>query len=319
MTTQEQESLEPKERIDALTAIRGARLQRINTWGVILGLAFTASGLVYTAQTLRSTQEGQITDRYTKAIEQVGSKDVDIRIGGIFALERIARDSPRDALTIAQVLSSHLRKNMRVDLVKVPGDALPRPAGDIRAALNVLAQLRSTPDYQSSMDLQYIDAHGLDLVGAPLYGADLTAANLSAANLYGELLESEALEGANLTRAELSHAELSHALLTSTNLSHATLHKATLVGANLCRSFSDSPYDYAADVYMASISGTCADLSHADLTDADLTDAIWREPGVASDIPLLDLRGADLRGAIGLPSMGELEKVALIDKSTKFH
>jgi hypothetical protein len=42
------------------------------------------------------SREGQATDRYTKAIEQLGSDKIDVRIGGIYALERVARDSPRD-------------------------------------------------------------------------------------------------------------------------------------------------------------------------------------------------------------------------------
>jgi hypothetical protein len=33
-----------------------------------------------------------VTDRYTKAIEQLGSDRLDVRIGGIYALERVARD-----------------------------------------------------------------------------------------------------------------------------------------------------------------------------------------------------------------------------------
>jgi len=37
------------------------------------------------------TEQGQITDRYTKAVEQLGSDKLDVRIGGIYALERIAR------------------------------------------------------------------------------------------------------------------------------------------------------------------------------------------------------------------------------------
>jgi hypothetical protein len=44
-------------------------------------------------RTLELTEQGQVTDRYTKAIEQLGSDKLDVRIGGIYALERIARDS----------------------------------------------------------------------------------------------------------------------------------------------------------------------------------------------------------------------------------
>src|SRR5205823_3729030 len=40
------------------------------------------------------TRQGQIADRFTKAIEQLGSQNnLDVRLGGIYALEQIARDS----------------------------------------------------------------------------------------------------------------------------------------------------------------------------------------------------------------------------------
>ena len=52
-----------------------------------------------------------MTDRYTKAIEQLGSDKLDVRIGGIFALERIARDSARDHPTVMEVLAAFIREH----------------------------------------------------------------------------------------------------------------------------------------------------------------------------------------------------------------
>jgi hypothetical protein len=49
------------------------------------------------------TEQGQVTDRYTKAIEQLESEKLDVRIGGIYALERVARDSARDHPTVMEV------------------------------------------------------------------------------------------------------------------------------------------------------------------------------------------------------------------------
>jgi hypothetical protein len=40
------------------------------------------------------------SDRYTKAIEQLGSDKLDLHLGGIHALERIAVDSKRDRSTV---------------------------------------------------------------------------------------------------------------------------------------------------------------------------------------------------------------------------
>lgn len=55
---------------------------------------------------MRLAQEGQLTDRYAKAIEQLGDDRLYIRLGGIFALERLGVDSPRDHPTVVEVLSA---------------------------------------------------------------------------------------------------------------------------------------------------------------------------------------------------------------------
>ena len=77
---------------------------------VIGGVAFLA-GLYFTAETLRVAQDGQITERFTKAIAQLASKDLEVRLGGIYALERIARDSERDHGPIMEVLTAYVREH----------------------------------------------------------------------------------------------------------------------------------------------------------------------------------------------------------------
>ena len=56
------------------------------------------------------TEQGQVTDRYTKAVEQLGSDKLAVRIGGIYALERVARDSERDYPTVIEVLTAFVRE-----------------------------------------------------------------------------------------------------------------------------------------------------------------------------------------------------------------
>ena len=66
----------------------------------ILGGTALLSGLYFTWRTLQVVnREGQITDRFIRAIDQLGATDdvgnrlFEIRLGGIYALERIARES----------------------------------------------------------------------------------------------------------------------------------------------------------------------------------------------------------------------------------
>ena len=47
-----------------------------------------------------------MADRCTKAIEQLGPGELEVRLGGIYAPERIACDSPRDHPTVLEVLAA---------------------------------------------------------------------------------------------------------------------------------------------------------------------------------------------------------------------
>src|SRR5215208_5949520 len=80
------------------------------------GLYFTWRNL---NQTRRLTEQGQITERFTRAIDQLGETDDDgnprleIRLGGIYALERIDKESPERAYhsTVMEVLTAYVREN----------------------------------------------------------------------------------------------------------------------------------------------------------------------------------------------------------------
>ena len=76
-------------------------------------LTFTAAGIAayWTSRQLHVTREGQITERFTRAIDQLGSDKLDVRLGGIYALERIARDSVIDRDPIIQVLATFVREH----------------------------------------------------------------------------------------------------------------------------------------------------------------------------------------------------------------
>jgi hypothetical protein len=63
--------------------------------------------------TINSVLEGQVTDRYTKAIEQLGSDKIDVRTGGIYALERIAHDSAKDHPVVMEMLTAFIREHSR--------------------------------------------------------------------------------------------------------------------------------------------------------------------------------------------------------------
>ena len=53
--------------------------------------------------------ERRITELYTKAVEQLGNDKAPVRLGGLYALERLAQDNPAQRETIVNVICAYLR------------------------------------------------------------------------------------------------------------------------------------------------------------------------------------------------------------------
>ena len=191
-----------------LLTARDAARSRLLTLGAGL---FAAGALVFTARNFTLSRDGQVADRYTKAVDQLGSEKLDIRIGGIYALERVARVSASDHPTVMEVLAAFIREHSREEW-PVPGPdissarAHPFPRPDVQSALTVIGRR------DVRRDRQQIDLTAAVLPGALLFGADLTRVRFVDADLRGAVIYSAKLTGANLTNADLTSADLSDAL-----------------------------------------------------------------------------------------------------------
>jgi Pentapeptide repeats (8 copies) len=235
-----------------------------------------------TQEQLRLIEQGQITERFTRAVDQLGARDengnplLEIRLGGIYALERIAKESPERAYhgTVMEVLTAYVRTNApwhpEQSSTRTPAlpeatkahngaeqSALqlpPTPPADIRAILNVLRRReegRVPEKHRVHLDLQRTYLHQADL-----FKLNLSESQLFEANLSGAFLLQADLSGANLQRADLSEANLSEA-----NLSEANLFRANLQRAYLSKAKLSGAQLYGANLKWANLSG--ADLSKA--------------------------------------------------------
>jgi hypothetical protein len=203
---------------------------------------FVAGALWFTARNYRLSREGQVTDRYTKAIEQLGSDKLDVRIGGVYALERVARDSAKDHPTVMEVLAAFIREHSHEQWpVPEKNDAaLPerRTRPDVQAALTVIGRRDATRD-QLPVDLKFTELYGAALSGAQLDGPRIHDVHIRGVRAFGERLfggvdlTGAHLSGANLTVAHLRDARLSGADLSGANLTGADLTGADLTGAKL--------------------------------------------------------------------------------------
>jgi hypothetical protein len=220
-----------------------------------LGAGLLAAGaLVVTARSRARSRAGQLAGRYALALGQLGREELDVRIGGIRALERVACDSPGHHPAVMGMLADFIRERSGPPRPPPgPGRQAPEPSPrpDVQAAITALGRRRTEPD------LRPVDLAGADLTGADLTGADLTGADLT---------------GAVLARAVLARADLLAARLVSADLSGADLGGARLTGASLAGADLTG-----ADLADADLAG--ADLARAEFAGAELTGALWPPGG----------------------------------------
>lgn len=244
--------------------------------------------------------------REIKSVQSISQTvpNLEVRLGAIYALERIAQNSDRDHVRIMEILCAYIRENapawgaQKNELgpwPDYPEDPTPKeletyrktlylresdrgtwvqdlksnyaPRADIQAAIEVIG--RRTPAQialeQKRPHRQSDEAYRLDL-----RGVNLQAADLSNLNLKRTLLTAAHLEGANLSDAHLEGANLWNAHLEGANLGWAHLEGANLMWAHL----------EGADL-------VCAHLERANLMWAHLEKAI---------LSYTHLEGADLKG-----------------------
>ncbi|MBD2300823.1 pentapeptide repeat-containing protein [Nostoc sp. FACHB-190] len=264
----------------------------------------------------RNTQiaeDKQITERFSKAVELLASDKIEVRLGGIYTLERIAKDSPSDHWTIMEVLTAFVRENAKliedsnVQSAKIFIDEyldnktqkkeLHKVHLDIQETIIVIA--RNNPDNNQRKNL---NLSNINLIQADLCGALLKEINLSRANFLGANLSNADLSGANCLGVNFSKADLSNANLSVANLfganfeearfSEANLTRADLVGANFTKAYLRGANLTEANLTMAKLAEACftevnftkahlalanisrSDLIYANLSEADLTKAV---------------------------------------------
>jgi hypothetical protein len=185
---------------------------------------------------------------FTKAIELLGATrdetnasgtftkpNLELRLGGIHVLNRLARDSTQDHRKIIEILCAYVRENSNSAAVlpqeaisgtKEMGDWLkkvPMPRDDIAAALVVLGKKRPYPftTVEDRLDLGHCNLQRVDIRAADFSYAWLGFSRLEASNLMETNFRHAILTGANLSEALCDGTRFYGALLFGANLSRA--------------------------------------------------------------------------------------------------
>jgi hypothetical protein len=216
-----------------------------------------------------TAEQGRITDRINKAVENLSAQrtvqrensdlvepNIEVRLGAIYALERIAQDSERDHIPIMETLCAYIRENapssgaVNTDYIK---QHVNKILFDRRLLLESSDPNLSVEHWRKLARQEDVYHH----VGPPQSPrADIQAAVTVIARRSRNRIEYERrqtqsddaddlgycldlrwtnLQGANLFRARLSRAKLSHSCLDGADLDSAELEQASLVQTSLCK------------------------------------------------------------------------------------
>jgi Pentapeptide repeats (8 copies) len=252
-------------RLSLENEIRGTLVQMLLGGVILLGAASTWQQLVISRDT-------QVTQQFTGAVGQLGQKPVEVRLGAIYTLERVARTAePGDRVTVYRLLAGFVRVHSQwpppLKEIKREQHSMSRPR-----PLEINSLRKRSPDVQAAMDV--ISAPGKELPRGQEYAPFLVDVDLR-----GVLLQPGAdLRGADLRGAALDYLDgrvnpgLTHPDLRGAYLRNASLRCAQLQGVDL----------------------RGADLRGADLRDADLK---ADETGDQKDAKID--RNTKLNGALG--------------------
>jgi hypothetical protein len=289
-----------------------------------LGTAFTGA---IAWRTYMLQRFGQFTERYSAAVGQLGAELLEMRIGGIYALESLMRESAVDSPAVVQVLAAFLRNRPAQPVVSAgllalpgPGEALVpvRAPQDVEATVVVLGR-RRIPHGERPLDLRWanlsgVEANDSNFARAWLHGADLSRSHfrsgqLRGAGLNGADLRSAVLDRSDLSRSRIDKANLSGASMIEVQLQHARVRSTDLTAAMLYRANLDNADLQGSCLRGARLDGASlkdACLDRTDLTGVNLT---------ACDLTGVSMRGAGLAGArLDRGSVTEAQLTEALDK-----
>ena len=207
-----------------------------------------------------TAQHDLLNRRYQQGAEMLGSVSLSVRLGGIYALQKLAEEHPKEYHVLILNLLCAFVRHPAVDDFEISEG---HPYEAIQVAMEAISSchehtrrlINIESDHQFSLDFHGADIQEVYLHHDSLYFANMVRANLSRASLHGVDLHSAFLQEVNFQHSDLSAANLSDA-----DLSGANLHSADLLNANLSyATFSDDGDDPAVGLTQEQLDQAWAD------------------------------------------------------------
>jgi len=227
-----------EKRLEIENAARSTLLQALG------GLFFFVTAY-FTWRSLKVSEGKEITGRLSKAIEMLSDEKTYTRLGGIYILERMVRDSSEDHWAVMKLLCSYIR--MRSSSNESKKGTETKVSEDIQSAFEVIINRNIANDTQSLknrlLDLREVDLSGIEINSVNLSYLRLEGSNLNNSSLHsvkfpkhGEgALHEVSLKNSDLRSADISEACIFEIDFSRSDLSEASFKNSTLQKINLSK------------------------------------------------------------------------------------
>ncbi len=254
--------LEAGEYVVAVGAARQSVLLAVGGVLAVITLLFTKQRDVVAVLRHQLDQDANWTARYSEAIRQLGDAGtLAVRLGGIYALQRIGEDSERDRSTVLEVLAAFVRD--KSPLLTDTSRAPKAPTTDVAAANQCIGRLTRLLDPEGGFILELDHVHlavvrweHATLSHAMLMGSQLYGARLHHATLRGTRCHGATFLGAEMQFADCRGADFTGADFRSAYLDNGDFSGAEMVGAKLANARMNGTILANANLRGADVSGT---------------------------------------------------------------
>ena len=230
---------------------------------------------------------------FNEATAKLGDGSASVRLGGIYALDKLA-GSNKDYLTrIAEILCAHLRETTQQKSYQAKYK--DKPSNEIQSLVKVLSKLNEELSVANSRKEknENIGFLRLDLSASYLVGTDLGNACLKYVNLMGTNLQMASLDGAQMRMALLSRTQMQGAILWRAQMQMATLNHAQMQMVPLFDVQMQGASLEGAQMQGAYLEG--AQMQEASLEGAQMQEArLWRAQMQGADLREVQMQGAFL-------------------------
>ena len=203
-----------------------------------------------TQRQAETAQQSLLNERYQRGAEMMAGAVLTARLGGLFALQRLAEEySEQYQVQVLRLFCAFVRDpdgdwETRTPRTVIPDGVLRHSLRqDVQAAVEGISSFLTAGIFGNGEASSYVDLRGARLSGIYLEAGDLSGVDFSYSELvradfgntklWGAQLRLVQLKESNLRGTDLSHATISSADLADVDLNNARLNGTTIFGSNL--------------------------------------------------------------------------------------